>query len=397
MAITDLAYIDSTGYHYSDYPSFLAYIQQQYQTIYGSDVYLGADSQDGQFLAILAKAFFDTAALGASVFNSFSPSTAQGVGLSRVVKINGLKRGVPTNSQVDVTITGQAGTIILNGIIEDTLSQKWDLPASVTIPGGGTITVTATAELLGDITADSGTVNKIFTPTLGWQSVTNTLAATPGAPIETDAALRARQSRSTADPSLTVFDGTIGGVSNLTGVTKVQGYENDTDDTDSNMLPPHSVCLVVLGGDDMDIANEIALHKTPGTNAYADPSDPGYVAETVYDSHGMPLLIRFLRPTSATIGVQITGGATPAYSTDFIPLIQQAVADQINSGNIGATVLYTKLFQPAYLNGAPAGQTYTIASLEINKNGGGFIAGDKTLNFNENAVCNPSDVSVSIS
>src|SRR5271165_3585040 len=106
MTLTDLVYIDSTGHHFADYPSFQTWLTGQYQSIYGADVILTPDSQDGQFLAILARAFYDTAALGASVYNSFSPVTAQGVGLSRLVKINGLTRLSPSFSTVVLTLVG---------------------------------------------------------------------------------------------------------------------------------------------------------------------------------------------------------------------------------------------------------------------------------------------------
>lgn len=380
MELTDLVFIDDTGYHYADYPTFLTYFTDKYKAIYGADVYLGADSQDGQFVAVQAKAAYDTAATDASTFNSFSPITAQGVGLSRVVKINGIKRGVPTNSTADLLIVGQSGTVIVNGIAQDTLGQKWDLPASVLIPIGGSITVTATAELIGNVTADANTINKIFTPTLGWQTVNNIASATPGAPVETDAELRIRQQQSVADPSLTVFEGTIGGVENLTGVEKVRGYENDTGTTDGNGLPPHSIAVVVLGGTDNDIANEIMLHKTPGTQT------DGTTAVDVLDNHGMPLTIRFYRPTIATVQATITISVNIFWSPDYITLIQDAVAAVINSNPIGKDILITKLYAPAYLTGLPQSNSFDIASITLGKNGGSQSATNVSLTFLENAV-----------
>lgn len=387
MAITDLVFIDATGYHYSDYPSFLAWIQSQYHGIYGADVYLESDSQDGQFLAILAQAFYDTAAIGASCYNSFSPIGAQGTGLSRVVKINGLTRINSTNSTVDVTIIGTAGTVITNGIVQDVLSQQWLVPSPTTIPSGGTIDVTLTAVLPGAVQAQASTVNTIFTPTRGWQSVNNTAAATPGTGLESDAALRTRQSESTANPSVTVFDGTIGGVANLAGVTAVVGYENDTNATDGNSLPPHSIEIVVQGGDDMAICQEIALHKTPGTQTV------GNTQETVFDSRGMPLIIYFQRPIDVVITVVLTISTNSAWSTDYEDLITQSLADTINAIGIGGTngeVLISRMYAPAYLNGEIQGQSYTISSLEIGKNSNPPSTINIPIAFDELPICDPS-------
>ncbi|MGC8170052.1 baseplate J/gp47 family protein, partial [Salmonella enterica] len=73
----------------------------------------------------------------------------------------------------------------------------WNLPASVTIPPSGLITVTATCAAIGAVSAPAGTITTINTPTRGWQSVTNPADAVPGAEVESDAALRSRQKIST--------------------------------------------------------------------------------------------------------------------------------------------------------------------------------------------------------
>jgi uncharacterized phage protein gp47/JayE len=396
MDINDLVYIDATGYHYSDYPTFLQWLTEAYQGIYGADVYLGADSQDGQFLAILAKAFYDTAALGASVYNSFSPLTAQGTGLSRIVKINGISRHSPSYSTVTVTITGQADTVITNGIATDVLNQKWLLPTTVTIPFAGTIDVTATAEQIGFVTAEANTITNIFTPTRGWQTVNNSGAATPGDAVESDAELRIRQSQSTALPAQTVFDATLGAVANLTGVTKVQGYENFTDITDANGLDPHSICVVTVGGDGTEIAQAILDHKTPGTDPVGNAGP-----EEVFDARGIPYEIAYSEADTATIQVDVAGVAGPGYSSDYEPLIKAAVAAAINALPIGAQIFYTTLFVPAYLIGTPAYGTFSITSIEIGIDGGGTSAANIDLDTGidaQNPVCDPdTDVTVTIS
>ncbi len=389
MTVTDLVNITADGYFFADYPAFLAWVQAEYREIYGADVYLESDSQDGQFLAIVAKAMYDTAALGASTFNSFSPATAQGVGLSRLVKINGISRRVATNSTADLEIVGVTGTTITDGVAIDTLGQKWDLPSPTTIPGGGTITVTATAQEVGALNAQADTINSIFTPTLGWQTVNNPDAATPGAPVETDAELRIRQTQSTANPSTTVLDGTIGGVANVPGVTAVRGYENDTNSTDANGLLPHSIAMVVEGGDSEAVAQEILFHKTPG--CYTN----GTTSKVVYDSHGVPSTIRFYRPTDVTITATVTISAGVGYSSDYEDLIKASIAAYINSVGIGNDVLISKFYVPSYLNGAAPGLTYDVTTIEIGKNADPQAGINIPIDFDELPICDPTvDVTV---
>src|SRR5699024_9231863 len=133
------------------------------------------------------------------------------------------------------------GTIITDGKAEDAAGQKWLLPAQTVIPSGGEITVTATAEALGDIRAAAGEITKIVTPTRGWQTVENVAAATPGDAVETDAELRSRQTISTAIPSRTPLEATKGAVARIAGVARSAGYENDTSETDERGIPAHSI------------------------------------------------------------------------------------------------------------------------------------------------------------
>ena len=386
--VTTLAYIDTTGYHFADYPTFLSQLQQAYRDIYGADVYLEADSQDGQFLAVLAKSLYDTAALGASVFNSFSPGTAQGVGLARNVKINGLNKRSATYSTVTLTIVGQAGTVLGTvgnpAVAIDSLDQKWNIPVGTTIPGGGSIDVTATAQEIGAIGAEAATITGIFTPTLGWQTVNNVAAATEGVPVETDPELRARQAVSTANPSLTVFEGSNGAVANVTGVTQVRGYENDTGSVDGNGIPAHSISTMVLGGDDTEVAQTIALHKTPGTRTV------GTTNVLVYDSKGMPLNIKFTRPDVATISCRITLAARTGWTTQTQTLIAAAVAEAINDFKIGNDVLISRLYAPAYLIGTAVSDTFDIATIELKKNAGSFVTTNITIDYDEYPDCDPA-------
>jgi uncharacterized phage protein gp47/JayE len=383
MAISDLVYVDQSGFHYPDYPTVLVYLKGEYQTIYGVDTYLEADSQDGQFVAILALAMFETMQVSAEIYNSFSPLTAQSDGLSRNVKINGIRRLSSSFSTADLTIVGQAGATITNGQAKDVLDQKWLLPALVIIPVGGSIVVTATAEKLGAVSASAGTINKIATPTFGWQTVNNTTTATVGAPVESDSALRRRQSQSTMIPSLSVLEGIVGAVSSIAGVVRSRGYENDSGVPDADGIPAHSMAVVVEGGDAQGIANTIAIKKTPGSPTY------GTTNVTTFDKYGVPNIIRFFRPTVATISVEVTIKALFGYTTGFALLIADAVAKSVNALVIGDDVLITKLYVPANLPSTAAGTTFDITQIRIKKNAGAFGTANIVLAFDESVTCDP--------
>lgn len=393
MTFAELFYIDETGFHTSDYPTVLQWVTDEYKNIYGQDIYVEPDSQDGQWLAVLAKGYYDAGMLAASTYNSFSPITAQGVGLARNVKINGVNKRVATFSTADLLVVGQAGTVLgvagAPAVAIDTLEQKWNLPIGTTIPGGGSITVTATAQEAGAVQAAANTINRIFTPTRGWQTVNNVALATAGVPVESDAELRARQALSTANPSTTVLQGTAGAVANLDGVIEVRPYENDTGSTDGNGIPAHSISIAVIGGDITEICETILLHKTPGTRTFGDTS------EVVSDPKGMPVNISFERPDDIPIEVQVVVSINSGWSSAYEALIAEAVAAAINTVGIGNDVLYTKLFIPAYLQGTPAFGTFDIVSIEISRDGDPVAAANVDIDWNEFPSCDPlTDVTV---
>jgi len=383
--------IDANGISSPSYAEILDYLQTQFKAIYGQDLYLGNDSQDGQFLAIIASAINDSNAAAVAVYNSFSPATGQGNGLSSNVKINGISRLVASASTVDLRIVGQVGAVITNGIASDANGQNsWLLPATVTIPLAGEITVTATSSQVGAITAQSNTITKIKTPTFGWQSVNNPTDAVPGNPVETDAELRARQALSVAVPSQTIFEGIVGSVANIIGVTRIKGYENDTDAADTNGIPAHSIAIIAEGGDAQTIFETIAEKKTPGTGTF------GALSQTVIDAVNSVHIVKFSRPTILDIKVAMTIAPLSGYSASVLPKIKAAINEFINALEIGESLLYSKLYVPANLNNSVLGETYNITALTIAVGAGAPGTSNIAVAYNQAAQIVDADIVITV-
>lgn len=343
--------ISSAGISSPTMDQILSSLQSSFQSIYGSDVYLGPDSQDGQWLGILAQAIYDCNSSAVAVYNQFSPATSIGAGLSSVVKINGLQRLVATNSSVLVTIVGSTGTILNNCLIGDNvnLNTQWSIPNGTVIPLSGTINVTATSTSTGQVTVPNNSLINILTPVPGWQTVTNgTNTVSVGSSSETDSALRQRQSASVAVPAQTVLASIQGALENVSGVTEVAMYKNDTGTTDTNGLPGHTICAVVAGGNATTIANTIALYKTPGVSTY------GTTSQTVYNSIGVPSIINFYILANIPIAVLVNIHALTGYTTNAASNIQTSVAYLVNNFVIGEDSYTGKLWGPANLSGDAA-------------------------------------------
>lgn len=383
-----VAKVDASGISAPSFADILAWIQQQYQTIYGADTYLGNDSQDGQWLGVLAAAFTDANSMAVAVYEAFSPTTAQGVGLSQVVKINGIARLASSFSTAQCLIGGNVGKQILNGTVIDENQNTWLLPASVTVPGGGEITVTVTSLAPGAISASAGTV-QIGTPTLGWNSAAFASDATPGSPVETDPALKARQTRSTSLPALTIIDAIVGNLLNLPGVIEVMPYVNDTGSTDADGVTEHAIAIVINGGNAQAIVNVIGAGKAPGSNTF------GTTTQTYVDAYGRPQNIKFSFVTLVPITTHITITALANYTGTIGDNIVQAVIDYINALPIGQNVLYTRLFVPANLSNGAGSETFELNSVLIARSGSPGAA-DAVIAFNEEASCDLGHMTLTV-
>ena len=384
------ATVTAEGISAPDYQTVLDTITGYFQQIYGSDAYLDPDSKDGQMVALVALAIHDANNTAISVYRSFSPATAVGDALTSNVKINGITRRAATNSTVDLLLTGTVGTTITNGSVRDTNSVIWNLPATVVIGTDGTVVATATCASSGAVAAVAGSVNGINTPTRGWASVTNPLAATVGIAAETDAELRVRQSQSVALASLTPFDAVDGAIANVEGVTRHKLFENDTETTDANGLPAHSISAIVEGGDATEIANTIRSTKGQGVSTY------GTTAVIVTDKYGNPYTIRFSRPVDVPIYVSITIQALTGYSSEVGDEMKAAVAAYINSLAIGDSVLLSRVYSPANLGVVSGGNAryYDIMELLIGRTAEGVAAANVVLAYDESASCSVDNIAL---
>ena len=376
-------------------PSFaaiLADLQERFRTIYGSDAYIAPDSQDGQLIAIVAKMQNDSNQQTIAAYLSYSPTFAQGAGLSSVVKINGITRKVPTFSAAQGLVSGTVGAIITNGQVSDTNGNLWNLPSTVTIPGGGTISVTVTAQIAGNIIAPSGSINRINTPALGWNSFVSTADAVAGQPVEADAQLRQRQAVSSALPSQTPLAGVLAALFAVSGATAAKVYENFTSATDANGLPPHSISAIVGGtATAQDIVNAIGAKKTPGAATYGTSS--GTYVDPIT---GINYTIDYYALAQVSVDVALVGSIKPGYSTLVAAEIKQSIANFINSLPIGNHIEYTRLYLSAYLNGLADSNTYEISSLTICLHSGSPGVIDIPVAFNKVAFADLANISITI-
>jgi len=384
-------YIDGSGYHYPTYNDILEALVNDMQTIYGSGVYLGNDSQDYQMLSKIAEKIYDAYQTGEIVYHSRSPVTAMGTGLDYVVAINGIERKQGTRSTVVVTLTGAAGTTVKSGVVADVNGHVWDLPATVIIGDDGTVDAEAVCREMGLVQVATDTVTRILTPTLGWDAVTNNEEATIGTVTETDASLRARQEYSTAQPSQSILDGLKGALQSIDDVSRVEVYENDKTEADDKGIPPSHVCCIVEGGTDDEVAETIRRRKGLGCGTY------GNTSHTISDSSGQPIEIKFSRLTYVEIDIEINITQRAGYAASTPDDIKAAIVNYLDTFSIG-TDLTTSIiwFVAQQVVSDPRTPTFSVSSVTAARHGEALSSDDVVIAYDEVAKGNLSMITVNV-
>jgi hypothetical protein len=206
-----------------------------------------------------------------------------------------------------------AGTSAGSGGPTTTASAIVDGTVTWTYLGDGTGAVDAAAASLstGPIVAVSGDLTVIQTPVGGWSSVRNLLDAFPGADQMSDSALRQLRLAELSAAGVSTQDAIRSELLQTLGVTSATVFVNNTDTTNVDSMPPHSVEALVQGGVDQDVLNTMFASVAAGI------AFQGTTVGTVVDSQGTSQTVAFSRPAQVAIYVDVSLIKDPtAYAGD---------------------------------------------------------------------------------
>lgn len=163
--------------------------------------------------------------------------------------------------------------------------------------GTGAVDVEALATEPGALTANAGTITEIVTPVGGWSSVANVEDAAVGRELASDAELRVLRRADLGRPGTGTLPAVGTDLRGVPGVTSANVLVNNTNETDVNGLPPHSIEALIIGGEDQDIWDR--LHKSVPAGIGTVGDELGYVE----DAAGVLHAYRFTRPEPVEIYV----------------------------------------------------------------------------------------------
>lgn len=332
--------VTATGFVKKDFAVILAEIKAEGEAQWGASLNTENDSVFGNLANIHSNHYSELWDVAQAVYNSFYPDTATNDALDGVCALIGINRLPATYSSCEVTGYGTVDTVIPTNFtvsVDGESTKQFRPAASQIINASGYAVFDVVSIIPGAVRALAGKLTVIETPILGIDSVNNALDATEGRDVETDAELRARRESSLADPGTSTANAIRAKILELTGVTACVVYENRLDVADGEGRPGHSFEVVVLGGDDADIAQCILDNGPIGIETF------GSTTVTVTTDSDQDIDINFTRPTEDDIYITVDLTTDSEFPTEGETTVLNDILDFGDLLSIGDDVITWKL------------------------------------------------------
>ena len=318
-------YINSSGVIVPDTENLQTEVEQDYKDTFGEDLDVTPETPQGRLIELDTRIRSEVLQCAASIANVINPNLSYGMFLDAIAALTGCYRRQATRSEVMATLGGTPGTIIpANSLAtNEDYSKVFVLSQSVTLDENGTATAKFYSQEYGKVQLAAGELNTIKTGVIGWETITNSEAATIGRNRETDSELKERRID-------TLFSGRsfVGDIKsyllNIDGVKSVDLYNNyhlEPITINGVTIDPKSVFICVYGGSDQDIGMALYKSTAPGCgftgNTTVTVTDP-------FCNHNYE--VSFYRPTEVEIDVKVYVKVDTG-SGDVTGAIKQAILD----------------------------------------------------------------------
>lgn len=311
-----------------------------------------------------------------------------------------VKRG-QTKSQVDATVTLQAGITLPTGSranVDGDTQALFETLVDVTNVTGITADFSATfvAVTPGPVRAPSGKLTIINTPVSGWLAVTNPFDANVGLDFETDPELRIRRQQELEVQGSTELQAIVADVREVPGVLDVHGFENTTNAMAFG-LDPHSYEIVIWDGVSPQANDNTVAQTIFGSGPAGIKPDVGLegtpAAGNAIDDEGVTHVIAFTRAALVTFYATVHVITDADFPVDGSTQIKSAIVAAVNAPKgISRTVVLTKLYNAVY---SVAG-VVDVDSLVIGPGSGSQVAANLDITDRSIAVADSSRVTVNL-
>lgn len=338
-----MAELNENGFIVRTFAQIKTALQDAYKAAFGNDIQLDEESPQGVIINKEAEMLENLEKIGLDLFTNFDVNTAGGVFLDNIAVIKGTERNDGTKAVADVTLTSSTQPYVIPA---GTQFRYLNDPTIIFI-NQTSITVTSLTFVAQLIAQNNGKTN--IEPNQKFQAVQfiaelddiNVDSIVDGTDVESDAELRSRLKRTNGQNASNDINSMFTAVSGLDNVQKVNILENDTDVTDLNGIPSHSVEVLVLGDTDENVANAIFSKKASGTGTY------GTTPVIVQDIMGNDHTINFTRPDPIDVFVHVTVQPKEyqdSVDSTFFDEMKAEIATYIFDLRVGENVSYTTIY-----------------------------------------------------
>ena len=368
-------------------------LEQMFVSIWGNKINLDPSSKQGQLITSLTTIILEKNSKIAKALQSFDPKTAENDAESglywqdAIGDIYGMERKQATHTSVLCNITGRKYTVIPADakVISDN-GDIFQISQSVTIPLSGGISVYFNAVEGGAIPADAGSINTIYTPVVGWDTVSNTSSGVIGVDFESREAFEMRRIALLAKNSTNQVDSIRSELEQVEDVLRYRVEENDTDDVsriqDVN-VDPHCVYCIVENGDINEIGAAIRRKKSGGCSTMGN--------QEYNDEYGT---IYFDRPTLVPIEVEVTAVEMENTPSNIVDQIKDILVENMSAGHTDSIKIGENVYVGRFYK-ALSGLDVSLQDIELSINGGAQAL-HLDMKLNMVATLDASDITVNI-
>lgn len=347
-------YISSTGVIIPDTSTLLTNVTSTYTTVFGADLVTTPDSPAGVFINAEVLSEASMIQNNAAVANQINPNLAAGTFLDAILALTGAQRSPATQTYVTgVTLTGVSGTVVPAGTLAATAAgDQFASVSTVTIGGGGTITVDFKSVAFGPIPCASDSLITVVSSVLGWETVNNTTQGALGTSTQSDVGARAFRTNTLGFQGVALPVAITSALYNVTGLKSLWFQENisaTTQTINGVSMVAHSIYVVTDGGVQLDIAAALLENKSNGsawngstTQAIVEPAS-GQTYTVAWD-YATPIGISIQVTSPNGNGTNITN-AILSYAAGTIPGFPLqtgstwAVGGQVSAFEIAAAIV----------------------------------------------------------
>ncbi len=296
------------------------------------------------------------------------------------------KDGIP--SSVLIEMQGVPNTKITSDFTITDGNYNYQISKEVTIPQSGNIEVLFYCTEINEFVAQANTINQIVTQIDGVERVNNNSIANSATLKETDGKLFDRCVRFGSTSQNASFKSILANIAQVNGVIKVTGAENISDKTanfNGVEIEGHSICVVVEGGSDNDIANAMFESRATGCGMVGD-------IEVNIEYNGTFYKFKFYRPEQVILKAEVTLKEISQPPSNFGDVIKENLSSYINDLQIGELITQPALSENLYKNLSG----FYIKDVKFGLKTGDVGYNPIQLKLNEMAIISKDDIKVNI-